>query len=99
MANKKIKMSSGPCHSITAELFFGVLRVNNLSGGEMSFNLAVHVIRPTAPAKASGYKLGIATKESISVFERISTVIRDYCLANTKKSSYKYIGNGELSVL
>lgn len=84
MANKKIKMSSGPCHSITAELFFGVLRVNNLS---------------TAPAKASGYKLGIAAKESISVFERISTVIRDYCLANTKKSSYKYIGNGELSVL
>lgn len=65
----------------------------------MSFNLAVHVIRPTAPAKASGYKLGIAAKESISVFERISTVIRDYCLANTKKSSYKYIGNGELSVL
>lgn len=99
MANKKIKMSSGSCHSITAELFFGVLRVNNLSGGEMSFNLAVHVIRPTAPAKASGYKLGIAAKESISVFERISTVIRDYCLANTKKSSYKYIGNGELSVL
>lgn len=99
MANKKIKMSSGPCHSITAELFFGVLRVNNLSGGEMSFNLAVHVIRPTAPAKVSGYKLGIAAKESISVFERISTVIRDFCLANTKKSSYKYIGNGELSVL
>lgn len=99
MVNKKIKMLSGFCYSIIVELFFGVLCGNNFLGGEMSFNLVVYVIIFIVFVKVFGYKFGIVVKELISVFERILMVIRDYCLVNIKKSFYKYIGNGELSVL
>ena len=46
MANKGIKMSSGPCHNITAELFFDVLREQSF-GGKISFNLGVYKCQRT----------------------------------------------------